>query len=158
MAFVSSGYNPEKPMEGRISDIGPRKYDSFFPEVIKKNFGGYLEVVKTSSNPSISEGNRCYSLEGAVFGVYNQEGSRVAQLTTGPDGKTARCYPQARTPFAKKRLLMALLPHLTQAWLLPRAAPPQQAFPMHRKTRLSTLSAKRSTQKPTPLTPSDRQP
>ena len=32
----------------------------------------------------------------------------------------ARCYPQARTPFAKKRLLMALLPHLTQAWLLPR--------------------------------------
>ena len=67
MAFVSSGYNPEKPMEGRISDIGPRKYDSFFPEVIKKNFGGYLEVVKTSSNPSISEGNRCYSLEGAMF-------------------------------------------------------------------------------------------
>lgn len=32
MAFVSSGYNPEKPMEGRISDIGPRKYDSFFPK------------------------------------------------------------------------------------------------------------------------------
>lgn len=42
MAFVSSGYNPEKPMEGRISDIGPRKYDSFFPEVIKKNFGKWL--------------------------------------------------------------------------------------------------------------------
>lgn len=36
------GYNPEKPMEGRISDIGPRKYDSFFPEVIKKNFGKWL--------------------------------------------------------------------------------------------------------------------
>ena len=43
MAFVSSGYNPEKPMEGRISDIGPRKYDSFFPEVIKKNFGKWLD-------------------------------------------------------------------------------------------------------------------
>ncbi len=42
MAFISSGYNPEKPMEGRISDIGPRKYDSFFPEVIKKNFGKWL--------------------------------------------------------------------------------------------------------------------
>ena len=62
----------------------------YLKAVIKKNFGGYLEVVKTSSNPSISEGNRCYSLEGAVFGVYNQEGSRVAQLTTGPDGKTAK--------------------------------------------------------------------
>ena len=42
MAFVSSGYNPEKPMEGRISDIGPRKYDSFFPPVIAKNFGKWL--------------------------------------------------------------------------------------------------------------------
>jgi sulfite reductase beta subunit len=28
MAFVSSGYNPDKPMENRITDIGPRKYDS----------------------------------------------------------------------------------------------------------------------------------
>ena len=38
MAFISSGYNPAKPMEGRITDIGPRKYDEFFPPVIKKNF------------------------------------------------------------------------------------------------------------------------
>ena len=29
MAFISSGYNPEKPMENRITDIGPRKYDEF---------------------------------------------------------------------------------------------------------------------------------
>ncbi len=42
MAFISSGYNPEKPMEDRISDIGPRKYDEFFPPVIKKNFGQWL--------------------------------------------------------------------------------------------------------------------
>ncbi len=27
MAFISSGYNPDKPMENRISDIGPQKYD-----------------------------------------------------------------------------------------------------------------------------------
>ena len=31
MAFISTGYNPQKPMEGRISDIGPRKYDEFLP-------------------------------------------------------------------------------------------------------------------------------
>ena len=37
--FISTGYNPQQPMEGRISDIGPRKYDSFFPPVIAKNFG-----------------------------------------------------------------------------------------------------------------------
>ena len=42
MAFISTGYNPQKPMEGRISDIGPRKYDSFFPPVIAKNFGKWL--------------------------------------------------------------------------------------------------------------------
>ncbi len=42
MAFISTGYNPQKPMEGRISDIGPRPYDSFFPPVIRKNFGKWL--------------------------------------------------------------------------------------------------------------------
>ena len=42
MAFISSGYNPEKPMEGRITDIGPHKYDEYFPPVIKKNFGKWL--------------------------------------------------------------------------------------------------------------------
>jgi sulfite reductase beta subunit len=25
MAFISSGYNPDKPMENRISDIGPKQ-------------------------------------------------------------------------------------------------------------------------------------
>lgn len=76
---------------GPSNSLGLIGYQTvYLKAVIKKNFGGYLEVVKTSSNPSISEGNRCYSLEGAVFGVYNQEGSRVAQLTTGPDGKTAK--------------------------------------------------------------------
>ena len=39
MAFISSGYNPDKPMEDRITDIGPRKYTDFLPPVIKNNFG-----------------------------------------------------------------------------------------------------------------------
>jgi sulfite reductase beta subunit len=42
MAFISSGYNPAKPMEDRITDIGPRKYDEFYPPVIKKNKGKWL--------------------------------------------------------------------------------------------------------------------
>lgn len=48
MAFISSGYNPEKPMEGRISDIGPHKYDEMFPPVIAKNFGkwAYHEILE----------------------------------------------------------------------------------------------------------------
>jgi sulfite reductase beta subunit len=42
MAFISSGYNPDKPMEDRITDIGPRHYDEFYPPVIKANKGKWL--------------------------------------------------------------------------------------------------------------------
>ena len=42
MAFISSGYNPAKPMENRITDIGPRHFTDFLPPVIKKNFGKWL--------------------------------------------------------------------------------------------------------------------
>ncbi|MES0351028.1 MAG: dissimilatory-type sulfite reductase subunit beta [Desulfobacteria bacterium] len=42
MAFISSGYNPDKPMENRITDIGPRHYEEFLPPVIKKNYGKWL--------------------------------------------------------------------------------------------------------------------
>ncbi|MGD9190118.1 MAG: dissimilatory-type sulfite reductase subunit beta [Desulfobacteraceae bacterium] len=42
MAFVSSGYNPDKPMENRITDIGPKKYDEFYPPVIAANKGKWL--------------------------------------------------------------------------------------------------------------------
>ncbi|MDO9267463.1 MAG: hypothetical protein Q7U00_10310, partial [Sulfurimonas sp.] len=36
------GYNPDKPMEGRISDLGPPHYEQFFPPVIKENKGKWL--------------------------------------------------------------------------------------------------------------------
>ena len=39
MAFISSGYNPDKPMENRITDIGPQKYDQFYPPVIAEEQG-----------------------------------------------------------------------------------------------------------------------
>jgi sulfite reductase beta subunit len=42
MAFISSGYNPDKPMEDRITDIGPRKFDEFYPPVIATNKGKWL--------------------------------------------------------------------------------------------------------------------
>ncbi len=42
MAFISSGYNTNEPMKDRISDIGPRKYDEFYPPVIAKNKGKWL--------------------------------------------------------------------------------------------------------------------
>ena len=48
MAFISSGYNPDKPMEDRITDIGPIKYDKFYPPVIANNKGKWLyhEILK----------------------------------------------------------------------------------------------------------------
>jgi hypothetical protein len=51
MAFISSGYNPAKPMEGRITDIGPRHFEDFYPPVIKKNKGkwDYHEILKPGS-------------------------------------------------------------------------------------------------------------
>ena len=36
------GYDPTKPMEGRISDLGPPNYEQFFPPVIKANKGKWL--------------------------------------------------------------------------------------------------------------------
>jgi sulfite reductase beta subunit len=36
------GYDPSKPMEGRISDLGPPHYEQFFPPVIKANKGKWL--------------------------------------------------------------------------------------------------------------------
>lgn len=42
------GYDPTKPMEGRISDLGPPHYEQFFPPVIKANKGKWLwhEIVQ----------------------------------------------------------------------------------------------------------------
>ncbi|SKA77247.1 dissimilatory-type sulfite reductase subunit beta [Desulfobaculum bizertense] len=42
MAFISAGYDPKHPMQDRITDIGPRKYDEFYPPVIAKNKGKWL--------------------------------------------------------------------------------------------------------------------
>ena len=65
MAFISTGYNPQKPMEGRISDIGPRKYDTFFPPVIAKNFGKWLyhEILEPGVLMHVAEsGDKVYTV------------------------------------------------------------------------------------------------
>ena len=65
MAFISSGYNPEKPMEGRITDIGPKKYDEMFPPVIAKNFGKwvYHEILEPGMLMHVAEsGDKVYTV------------------------------------------------------------------------------------------------
>lgn len=49
---------------------------------------GKLKLHKSSSNTEITNGNPCYSLEGAVYGVY-QNGKEVTRLTIGADGNSS---------------------------------------------------------------------
>ncbi|PID77754.1 MAG: dissimilatory-type sulfite reductase subunit beta [Deltaproteobacteria bacterium] len=65
MAFVSSGYNPDKPMEDRISDIGPRHFEEFYPPVIKANKGKWLyhEILEPGVLVHVSEtGDEVYTV------------------------------------------------------------------------------------------------
>jgi sulfite reductase beta subunit len=65
MAFISSGYNTEKPMEDRITDIGPRNYEEFYPPVIKNNKGKWLyhEIIEPGILVHVSEtGDEVYTI------------------------------------------------------------------------------------------------
>ena len=76
MAFVSSGYNPDKPMENRISDIGPRKYDEFYPPVIAKNKG------KWSHHDVVQPGVLCHTAESGDK-VYTIRAGGARLMSTG---------------------------------------------------------------------------
>lgn len=72
---------------GPFVSWGPAGYQTVdITLTIKKNFGGYIEISKISDNPSISDNNHCYSLEGAVFGIFDKTGKRVGQLKTDTNG------------------------------------------------------------------------
>ena len=49
---------------------------------------GHINLHKTSANPDITNGNDCYSLEGAEFTVYNGAGQSMGVLTTNANGDT----------------------------------------------------------------------
>ena len=82
MAFISSGYNPAKPMEGRISDIGPRKYNEFFPPVIARNFGKWLyqEILEPGVLVHVAEsGETCYTVR--IGGTRTMSITHIRELT-----------------------------------------------------------------------------
>jgi len=59
------GYDPNNPMEGRITDIGPHKYDQYLPPVIKKNKGKWLyhEILEPGIMVHVSEtGDEVYTV------------------------------------------------------------------------------------------------
>ena len=51
-----------------------------------KNFGGWVEINKSSANTDITDANGCYSLEGAEYAVYNSDNQAVDKLTTDANG------------------------------------------------------------------------
>ena len=59
-----------------------------FFEVNWRVIAGHLSVHKSSANPGITDGNDCYSLEGAEFTVYNGAGQSMGVLTTNANGDT----------------------------------------------------------------------
>ena len=66
---------------------------------------GYLTLHKASSNPSLTEGNGCYSLAGAVYGVYSDAGctNEVATLTTDGNGDANTVELKAGTYYVKEK-------------------------------------------------------
>ena len=47
---------------------------------------GRARVIKTSANPELTDGHPCYSLEGAVYGLYDGSGQQVATAATNEAG------------------------------------------------------------------------
>jgi len=48
---------------------------------------GHVEVRKTSGNTSMSNNNDLYSLQGAVFDVFNSANKKLGSITTGANGR-----------------------------------------------------------------------
>ncbi len=70
----------------RVVKFGGGSQDMFFYAAPR----GSLKLRKVSADSSVTDGNSCYSLEGAVYGVYSDAGcsAQVGTLTTGADGST----------------------------------------------------------------------
>ena len=65
---------------------------------------GNAKVKKTSSNPTVTDGNANYSFEGATFGVYSDKGcnSQLATLTADGNGDTREVEVKAGTVYIKE--------------------------------------------------------
>ena len=71
--------------EWLVSDTGSNQRRQRF---VTWNYtpAGHLEIIKVSSNPTISEGNPLYSLEGAVFNVFSGS-TLLGTITTNAEGR-----------------------------------------------------------------------
>ena len=65
---------------------------------------GTMSIQKVSGDASITDGNSCYSLEGAVYGIYSDAGcsSQVGTMTTDASGKASSGSLTAGTYYVKE--------------------------------------------------------
>ena len=65
---------------------------------------GFLTLTKKSANTSLTSGNSCYSLAGAVYGIYSDAGcsAQVTTLTTDAGGNAAAVSLNAGTYYYKE--------------------------------------------------------
>ena len=64
-----------------------------YTHVAALNFAAFelpakVTVVKTSTDPDITDGNACYSLKGTTYGLYNSSGTLLHQFILDENGKT----------------------------------------------------------------------
>ena len=69
---------------------------------------GYLTMKKSSELPKVSDGNGCYSLEGAVYTVYDSAGKEAGKRTTKAVQPTRWNFLLASTLSKRQRLLRDL--------------------------------------------------
>lgn len=69
---------------------------------------GYVTGIKYSSNPQLHNGNACYSLAGAQYGIYSsaslEESARVGTLTTDANGNMNTVELPAGTYYARENV------------------------------------------------------
>ena len=65
---------------------------------------GHINLTKTSANTSITDNNDCYSLEGAVYGIYADKDCQeeIDRITTNAEGKAASADIEIGTYYVKE--------------------------------------------------------
>ena len=100
--YVKSGSGTDnyQTMVEYISSTSSLSYKSVYL-MLQADANGFIEVEKRSSDTSVTDGNRSYSLEGAVFSIYSSRAdaeakrNAVGTITTDADGngKSASLAP-----------------------------------------------------------------
>lgn len=91
-----------------FSGSKPQTVGNVFELAFQINVAGKLQIKKTSANTAITDGNSCYSLANAVYGVYKSENdaknnsNKVTSLTTGENGWSNTVDLDAGTYYLKE--------------------------------------------------------